>query len=536
MKQIKRLHERWIWTELISFDNHHDDFNVTKYLEKAICMIVWALVGYCAIASAQQANEAELNALLEKINPNLVEPIETRLRAKLDAAAAQQFHGLLPAGELTPGRPYVKTLPDGSRRLIMKYGTQAGQAGGFLVAYEILGEKKYLDVALQTCDFLLRAQQPKGFWLPEYHVSPTGVVKPHTSDRPARQGYCRIQDGYQDEAFFLLIYAWRLTGQQKYFDAAKRCADCLLEIQNENGSWPDYWDFAIPREKGPVTGAEGVRLGCSYNDGATTRPATVMITMYHITKDKKYIARLGGIGQWIFDTQLGQGKVRGWCQQYGLDNKPIQARNFEMPVIEPRTFNRFVFPLSLWFYLISGEERYIKLIQETYDWLKSVEHPEGWAYSYLPDGTEVFSVGYKIYRYDQPGTWPQGKNPYPYSREKVHLDAVPPILEIYHKGGHEALRRHFRGPVKYSPEQYLQARIAAAREVTRLDTMEALQKNITSRNATLQYLFNVRLAQGKIDPQTAAPGGYGVLSLTPGMNWRNRVYKVEDWFDLPLRK
>ncbi len=484
----------------------------------------------------QEAPEAELNALAARIAPKLVGAVETKLRGKLDAAAAEQFHGVLPAGDLTRGRPYVKALEDGSRRLIMKYGQQANQAAGFLIAYEVLGDKKYLEVALKTCEFLLRAQQPKGYWLHEYYVSPSGEVSAKPPGTAPREGYCRIQDGYQDENSFLMIYAWRLTGEQEYLDSAKRCADCLLEIQNENGSWPDYWDFAIPKDTGPATGTEGVRLGCSYNDGATTRPATLMIAMYHITKDRKYLARLGGVGQWLFDTQLGRGKVRGWCQQYGLDNKPIQARNFEMPVIEPRTFNRFVFPLSLWFYLITGEERYGRLIQETYDWLKSVEHPEGWAYSYLPDGSEVFSIGYKTYRYDQPATWPEGKNPYPYSREKVQLGTVARIWEVYQKGGREALQKYFRGPAKYSPQEYLQARLAAAKEVAGFETLETLEKNLTSRRATLQYLLNVRLAQGKITPDAAAPGGFGVLSLEPGMSWRNRVCKVEDWFDLPLGK
>jgi hypothetical protein len=506
-------------------------------------MGVWVAIGIVVtgvqgISWGQGAagTEAELNALTAKIAPTLVEPVEAKLRAKLDEAAAQQFYGALPAGDLTPGRPYVKALPDGTRRLIMKYGVQAGQAAGFLMGYEVLGDRKYLDTALKTCEFLLRAQQPKGYWLAGYYISPAGGITASPPGQAPREGYCRIQDGYQDENFFLMIYTWRLTGEQKYFDAAKRCADCLLEIQNENGSWPDYWDFAIPKDQGPATGVEGVRLGCSYNDGATTRPMQVMITMYHITKDRKYIARLGGVGQWLFDTQMGQGKVRGWCQQYGLDNKPIQARNFEMPVIEPRTLNRFVFPLSLWFYLITGEEKYFTLIRESYDWLKSAERPEGWAYQYLPDGTEAFSIGYKTYRYDQPATWPDGKNPYPYSREKVQLGAVPPILEIYNKGRREALRQHFRAPVKYSAEQYLQARVAAAKEATRFDSMETLAKNLTSRKATLEYLFNVRLAQGKISADIAAPGGYGILSLDPGWVWHNRVYKVEDWFELPVGK
>lgn len=59
-------------------------------------------------------------------------------------------------------------------------------------------------------------------------------------------------------------------------------------------------------------------------------------------------------------------------------------------MIDPRTFGRFVAPLCAWFYVMSGEERYMTLMQETVDWIKSVEKPAGWAYQYLPDGTPCF--------------------------------------------------------------------------------------------------------------------------------------------------
>jgi len=500
-----------------------------------------ALAALLTVSAFWRAEAAELDAALARLDRALVAATEAKLRGKLDAGAAPQFHGVIPGGDLTPGRPWVRTLEDGTRRVHMKYGHQAQKAAEYLIASEVLGERAYLDVGLRCCDFLLNAQQPRGYWLEQYYLSPEGKIcgaPPGTAERPS---HCRLQDGFQDENVFALVYAWRLSGERKYLDAAKRCAECVLSIQNENGTWPDYWDFPpagearpyggdLPREQGPASGVLGVRLGCSYNDGATTRPTQMMALMYHLTGEQRYVARLGRLGDWVFATQLGQGKVRGWCQQYGLDGKPIGAREFEMPVIEPRTFDRFVFPLLLWLYLAGGEERHMQLIQETYDWLRSVEQKDGWAYQYLPDGAPVFSIGYKTYRYDQPATWPDGKNPYPYSRAKVVLDAVPPVLELYRQGGREALRRHFRRPAQCSPEQHAAARLDAARQAAATQA-----KDLGSRKAVLTFLYNVRLAEGKIPPESAAFGGYGLLTLDPGMNWKNRLHKVADWFDLPLR-
>jgi len=253
-----------------------------------------------------------------------------------------------------------------------------------------------------------------------------------------------------------MLYAWKATGEQKYYDSAKRCADYVLSIQNDNGSWPDYWVPGTRLEgRTAFSTKAGMLMGGSYNDGATSGPMEMMIVMYHLTRDPKYVARLPHIGQWIFDTQLGQGKVRGWCQQYGLDNKPHQARNFEMPVIELRTFSRFVAPLCAQFYVISGEERYMRLMQETVDWVKSVERPGkdgGWAYQYLPDGTEVFSHEYKVYHYDKPESWPEGVKAF-YDRFKVQLTDTELVLAQLKSGGLEALRQWYRGPKKYSLQE-----------------------------------------------------------------------------------
>jgi len=313
-----------------------------------------ALILWLAASSAVPggcATDAELAEAVRRIDAQLVKDVEANLRRKLDAGAAQQFYGVIPGGDLTPGRPWVRVLEDGTRRVLMKYGHQAGKAAEYLIASEVLGDTKYRDVGMRCCDFLLKAQQPRGYWLSQYYVSPAGEIRGAPAGEPERLGYCRVQDGYQDEHVFVLVYAWRLSGRKEYLDAAKRCADCILSIENENGSWPDYWDFDLPRDQGAATGVEGVRLGCSYNDGATTRPLTVMALFYHLTHDRRYLARLGRLASWVERTQLGRAKVRGWCQQYGFDDKPIGAREFEMPVIEPRTFDRFVFPLLLWLHL-----------------------------------------------------------------------------------------------------------------------------------------------------------------------------------------
>jgi len=277
--------------------------------------------------------------------------------------------------------------------------------------------------------------------------------------------------------------------------------------------------------------------------------------MYHLTKDPRYVARIPRIGQWIFDTQLGKGKVRGWCQQYGLDNKPHGARHFEMPVIELRAFSRFIAPLCAQFCVLSGDERYVALMRETVDWVKSVERPGpqgGWAYQYLPDGTEVFSTGGQVYRYDQPDTWPKplpAKGGAPtYSRDNGGTGEAELYVERHKTGGREALRALFAGPVRLSPEEVAKARAAAAAWCADAQTLRRVRERPLRAcspqwdldrggNAgkggeiEWQFLLKSRIAQGRFTPEQLAPGA--------PPHWGGQGFhavKVECWLDIPWTK
>jgi hypothetical protein len=164
-------------------------------------------------------------------------------------------------------------------------------------------------------------------------------------------------------------------------------------------------------------------------------------------------------------------------------------------------------------------------------------------------------------------------------------------------GGHAALRGWFEGPTKFSPRQYLERRIAAARRcsdeslvVPLLDCGESLQRvdgwlpvgkylervrkrwagveapglpqSVHGRSgidrqtwepphmmphfrppvgwAQWQYVWDVRVALGQIDADTTASGGRGlevhhVWEPWDVMgDWTTRALKVENWMDVPF--
>ena len=564
-----------------------------RYAPKILTLV--AALFCCLVFGSGKARadtQAELDAAVEKIDMTLYEQSEVDVRAWLDARIALY-------GDFGVHSDLAKVNIQGDRADFHLGRGGICDAGAQLFrAYEMLGDKKYLEHALKTADVLLAIQQPKGHFAGAGSVDRNGRVS--TS---GNVNHARVQDGYQFRPFAYLLYAYRHTGQKKYLDGARRCADLFVNhIQHpKHGHCPDNFDTGAMR-----VGSSYGSYGGSYNDFATTDPMRMTIMMYHVTGDKKYLARTAKIGQWMFDTQLGKDPVRGWCQQYKADNTAASARHHEAAVIDPRCFNRFMSPMLTWFYVMTGEARYRTLLEETYGWMKSVEKPDdhpkgsGWASGYLPDGTEVFSWRGKANRYDQPETWP-GDSPAwggKYHRSKAQVADAEKALAQLKSGGREALQQWYRGPKKYAPQEYLEVRLAAARRCSDEQLVVPLRGNSLEEGthgsiegkylarvrerlarpdapglptegtlhkrtglerqswhsihtwnepyrppygwASWQYVWDVRLATGKIDADTVVTGGRGleVVHYWPRWDvqgdWTTRAVEVEDWMNVPL--
>jgi len=227
------------------------------------------------------------------------------------------------------------------------------------------------------------------------------------------------------------------------------------------------------------------------------------------------------------------------------------------------------------------------------------------AAEYTYDGHEAWTQGYKTYRYDQPRKYPSRikhvwlKDAKPwYGWDKVQMDDSKIVVALLERCGREALRERFRGPVEYDRQQYLQARIAAARRSTdenftvQLQPLDAgdgswlghghfilgkyldrVRQRLARPDAELpardlagrsgmcrqawksqlagynivpygwaqwQYVWDVSLALGKIGPDAAAKGGLGLESERLAQpwdmmwHWESRSIDVEDWMDVPL--
>jgi hypothetical protein len=448
-----------------------------------------------------------------------------------------------------------------------KYGSSICSVGNdFIDAYAYTGDERCRQIAENSVEFFLRGQDPRGYWYMDYRVSENGRVYGIENE------WARIQDHYQSRPFCYLLYWHRMTGDRRAFDAAKACADFVWSIENPNGAWAGKYN--VETETPWTTGPRGAANGSEYNDFATTDALRMMITMYQLTGDEKYLEGpegsrgIAGIGRWMFDTQIGEGDVRGWCQQYGPDDEPVWSRNFEAPVISPRVVNRFIHPMTIIMWLVTGEQKYMDLLEETYAWYRSVEAPGedgGWYYQYLPDGRPCTSRDYKtvvinpdhpdgiaLTEYGDPDSTvvldaddPEAPKP---TRSKLHLSNVERDLQAYREQGPEDFRASFLGSSEFTDEDYLARRKSA---IGRAKSLEGAAREQIERleehgqfsdgwklarirhGALYQYVTELHIARGLASREIFRDGGRSPWQIG-GRQSRRPVAAVDDWFDFRL--
>ena len=529
-------------------------------INSPISTIIFLFIIHVSAFSDQES----LASHLQNLNSDIYKICEKEVRDSLDNLIGRYgTYGIYPRKQNEWFQNSIKVdLEEG-------HYTEAGAR--FLRAYETLNDLKYLHAGLKTADFFHQIQHTNGSFPTAALVEKGGKAIPIVGKKHKHPlGVARIEDAHQYPAFCLMLYAYKLTQQAKYLKSAKKLGDLFFEkIQYHDwGCFPDYWDGKYrPIKKAYIEDDDmdlGVPNGGSYSDHATYDGFMITLIMYHLTGDDKYLKYSSKLGQWLFLTHLGEGDTRGWADNYDRLNNPVYARHHEGLNIDPRNANRFTLPMMMWFYVMTKEERYRILYEETVSWLSSKKHPDGesapkhewftgtnlsrlgWPSEYLPDGTEAWTSGYKSYQYKKPSTWPKelknlgllnGGHP-KYTTKKVQLEGAYKMLAILKTDGLQGWSRLFDGNAQWNSQEFIQKRIEAASRCIKTTKAPKLL------DEKWQYVWDYRLAIGKIKLKHAAYGGHGLLKWTEmytdlwnvHYDWTSRVISVDNWLDVPIPK
>ena len=188
-----------------------------RYRVTLAAVVVCCLALGCAAVRAD--TQADLDAALKKIDTDLYKQSEADLRAFLD--------GLIE----TYWRPGGKDFG-----VSFDCGGQAVLAPMLLRAYEMLGDEKYKKAGLDFADALLQIQRLDGLF-------PSRCVL-RRGRKSSGGGGPQFEDEHNFVPFAIVVYAYKVSGDEKYMKAARRYADMVLSIQDPakdpiwRGGWP----------------------------------------------------------------------------------------------------------------------------------------------------------------------------------------------------------------------------------------------------------------------------------------------------------
>lgn len=397
-------------------------------------------------------------------------------------------------------------------------------AARFLYAYEILGDYRFFEVARRTGEFLLAAQDPRGFWVHGYKMTVYGI-KPNASE-----SHIKFQDSVQSHPIFLFAYLHRLTGDERYLEALKRAGEFYLAAQNPNGSWSHHFDAT----KGIGATATGLPQGGELNDLAMNDAIDIMVLMYHVTGEAKYLQAIKRAGEWLIGAQ-GTGAARGWADQYDEDDSPTWARHFEPPAYGT-TATRLACRALREVYRISKDERYLQPIRECVAWLKA-KYPDGKMPCFVEPGTgkRIASWQRKIYYLDDPeqlawlkrqptGVWYYQLVSITSSIESILADAEAPriVPEVTAETAGERLPA-LRASAQTAMESQNEAGVWVVPKVAGFMGSVGVGFSTSSPRVLflLRYAEAARIAAGELAPAWRGEG-----------NLLRMAYPKDDWYEV----
>ncbi|MFO8080893.1 MAG: pectate lyase [Armatimonadota bacterium] len=393
-----------------------------------------------------------------------------------------------------------------------------------LYGYEVLGDARFLDAAMRTAEFLLAAQDERGFWVHGYRMTVHGI-QPAASDR-----HIKLQDLVQAHPSFYLAYVYRVTDDERYLDAIKRAGEWLIEAQNPNGSWSHHYDA----EEGVGKNARGEPGAGEINDATMNSGIDMMAFMYQMTGEAKYVEAMKRAGDWLIEAQGDE--VPLWAMQYDPEDNPQWARHFEPPAWSISGTRQAITALRE-MYRFSADERYLDAIKRSMQWMEE-NLPEGRMYNHVePEtGRPVAAWQREIYYLDNPEhvayleTVPIGSG---YTKEGEILDwtrdrveqaqSLPSWPEVTPESALESLPDRRGGAQSALETQHPEAPVWITERFANF--MGSIGRAFAAYSPRtllmLRYIERARIAKGEIEPVYRGDG-----------DLQRAAYPEDDWYEV----
>jgi hypothetical protein len=206
----------------------------------------------------------------------------------------------------------------------------------------------------------------------------------------------------------VLLDAYHATGDEYYYEAAKKAADALIKIQHKAGGWNYIGDLAGEKSLKKwydTIGKNGWRLeefqhyygNATFDDAGTSEASQFLLRLYVEKNDKRYKRPVEKAFQFVLDSQY---PIGGWPQRYPFAKPWTKAghRDYTRDI----TFNDDVAGENIEFLLMVhqalGDKRALPAIRRAMDCFVVCQQPApqaGWglqhdAVTLKPSGARTY--------------------------------------------------------------------------------------------------------------------------------------------------
>lgn len=168
--------------------------------------------------------------------------------------------------------------------------------------------ERFKDAAIRAADFMLAAQYPNG-----------GFPQAYPLNKKSYSQNITLNDNAMVDVIRTLIRCHDVFGEQKYYDAAIKGVQCLVDLRSDppQAGWAQQ--YTPEGEPAPARTFEPVGLTTS----ESTNVLKMMVEIYQRTGDKNYLEIGMPVFAWMENSRLDNGK---WARLYELGtNKAIYS-------------------------------------------------------------------------------------------------------------------------------------------------------------------------------------------------------------------